>query len=274
MTEDWDFYFCTVDDKLASIYVDLGAIKMLPIETHPCMAYVRLTMVAPREDGMSSSEEYYKLIAVEDALETLCFGGEVNYVGRCTSDGHRDFYFYIKDGIIWQDRVAECLRAFSDYKYEIGSREDSAWSTYHSYLFPSDVNRQSIENRRVCVVLERNGDKLLVAREVDHWAEFADVVGRDAFVAGAVRLGFAVRALTTREDDGKFCAQLFRSDIPSMNGIDDVTLPLYKLAQECGGNYDGWESVVVRSDPKVGSRVPAETLATRLKNACRTFIGM
>lgn len=34
MTDDWDFYFCNVDDKPASIDVDLGAVDMLPIKTH------------------------------------------------------------------------------------------------------------------------------------------------------------------------------------------------------------------------------------------------
>lgn len=247
MTDDWDFYFCKVDDKLASIYVDLGAIDMLPVGTHPVMAYVRLTMAAPREDGLSSGAEFDQLVAVEDALDTLCVGGEVIYVGRCTSDGQRDFYFYIGNAVVWQARVGACMRAFPDYQYATGSREDLAWSTYHSFLYPSQIDRHAIENRRVCAALERHGDSLLAGREIDHWAEFDDVAARDEFLAGTIKLGFSIRALTLHEDDGTFGAQVFRNDVPSMTGIDDVTVPLYRLALACGGSYDGWESVVVRS---------------------------
>jgi len=39
--------------------------------------------------------------------------------------------------------------------------------------------------------------------------------------------------------------RIFRVDRPGLDNIDDVTLPLYRLAAKFGGDYDGWETVVL-----------------------------
>jgi regulator of RNase E activity RraB len=246
MTDNWDFYFLHVDDKAASIFVDLGAITSAPNSNLPYMAYVRLNMKSPRADGLSSQEEYDSLKAIEDALEHQLVGEETGYIGRCTTNSCRDFFFYVAKPSDWQSRVAQCMRTFPNYTYDADTREDVQWSTYRSYLYPSEIDRQSIENRRVCDSLERHGDKLQIAREIDHWTYFANVDSRDAFVTEIAKLGFAVRSLSESSGDRRYCAQLWRADIPSLDAIDRVTLPLFDLAVKHGGEYDGWESIVVK----------------------------
>ncbi|MES2318008.1 MAG: DUF695 domain-containing protein [Pseudomonadota bacterium] len=248
MTENWDFYFCNVDHKPGSIFVDLGALELLPVATHPVMAYLRLRMCTPRPDGLSSNEEYDRLLAIEHALEKLCVEGDTIYVGRCTTNGCRDFYFYTVEGLAWDELIGAFMAAFPDYQFQVGCRDDPSWSSYCSFLYPNEATRHGMRNRRVCTELERHGDPLLVAREIDHWAYFPEVNGRDKFVAKTVQLGFAVRGLSTSEHDGMHCAQLWRLDLPNMSDIDDVTLPLFDLAAESGGQYDGRESVVLGTE--------------------------
>jgi len=246
MTDNWDFYFLNVDDKAASIFVDLGAAPLVPDASLPYMAYVRLKMNSPRADGLSSNEEYDTLNAIENLIESQLVGNGTVYVGRCTTNSLRDFFFYVNQPLDWQNRVAQFMRSFPSYAYDADTREDAAWSTYFYYLYPSDVNRQSIENRRVCYTLERNGDKLIEAREIDHWSYFADSDSRNAFVNDAAALGFSVRKLSESVDDHRHCAHLWRIDVPSLDAIDDVTIPLFNLAAKHSGEYDGWESVVVK----------------------------
>lgn len=57
MSNDWDFYSCRVDDKPASIFVDLGIGGDAPLSGQPYMTFVRLFMRAPRPDGLSSQAE-------------------------------------------------------------------------------------------------------------------------------------------------------------------------------------------------------------------------
>lgn len=115
------------------------------------------------------------------------------------------------------------MLSFDGYPYEADTREEPGWSSYFSYLYPSTADRQTIQNRRICEALERNGDKLSEPREIDHWAYFASAKSLTAYVKEALQLGVKVRAISAPDD----------------------TLPLFNLAAKNGGKYDGWESIVV-----------------------------
>ena len=249
MTDDWDFYALRVDGEPASIFVDLGIEADAPIPALPHMAYVRLFMDQPRSDGLSSSEEFDTLVAIEKSMEETLCGESVGYVGRNTSGGCRDFYFYVSSPANWSERVAQVLSSYGEYKYETGSREDAEWSVYLNFLLPGAVDRQRIENRRVCESLERHGDKLVAGREIDHWSYFPDASAVDGYLADVEALGFRLRTQHL-SDSGplRHGVQVWRVDVPSYNSIDEVTLPLFEASVRHGGDYDGWECEVV-ADP-------------------------
>src|SRR4030095_10293468 len=69
---------------------------------------------------------------------------------------------------------------------------------------------------------------------------------RSAFTERAAKLGFLLRSTSEPEKPGdRFGARLFRIDAPAFDAIDDVTLPLFELATALGGDYDGWETMVL-----------------------------
>lgn len=246
MSDNWDFYYCRVDDKPASMYLDLDAVQVGPVEGLPIMAFIRVQMRQPRPDGLSSPEEFGTLCALEDALNEQVASDTSVYVGRCTTNSFRDFVFYISPDVEWGQLVASCMEAFPDYVYEVDTRGDPDWSTYFNYLYPSDRDGQSIENRRVCQALEGHGDTLKEPREIDHWLNFASEQDMGAFIDAASDLGFQVRSQADEPDeDGRYVLQMFRTDVPGYASIDAVTLPLFDLATLRNGVYDGWESVVV-----------------------------
>jgi hypothetical protein len=245
MSDDWDFYFCRVDDHPASIFVDLGVSTIAPLSQFPLMGHVRIYMQAPREDGLSSQAEFEALNSVEDALESLQSEAEAAYVGRCTSDGCRDLYFYTRSGSDWEERVAGIMKRFPVYEFESGTRSDPAWTTYFNFLKPSDEDRERIENRRTCEVLEKNGDKLATARPVNHWAYFPNSSLRRAFSEEAQALGYDVAELIDSGSEDEYGVRLTAVGLPSPELIDELTLPLFRAARAHGGRYDGWETQVV-----------------------------
>ena len=101
MSDDWDFYFCRVDNEPESIFVDLGIREEVPIAGLPHLAWLRLYMRMPRPDGLSSNAEYETLVAIEDSVSHAIETADVRlqYVGRNTSGGCRDFYLYAEDGM-------------------------------------------------------------------------------------------------------------------------------------------------------------------------------
>ncbi|MES3024777.1 MAG: DUF695 domain-containing protein [Pseudomonadota bacterium] len=242
MTGNWDFYAISVDDKPASIFVDLGIELRAPLDTLPYLAYVKLFMNTPRSDGLSSSDEFDILVEIEAAIEKQLCGEFVEYVGRNTSGGCREFYFYVASPAGWGDKVAQVIAPFLGYRFETGFRDDPDWSFYQHFLRPNPIERQRIENRRVCEALERHGDKLVSAREIDHWCYFPDVASADAFLADVEALGFQLRRKALLDDGpSRHGLQVFRIDVPSESEIDAVTLPIYEAALRHGGEYDGWE---------------------------------
>jgi uncharacterized protein (TIGR01619 family) len=247
MSDTWDFYPCRVDDKPASIFVDLGIARDAPMRALPHMAYLRVHMSAPRPDGLSSQAEFAALTALEDRLSAALSDERTTvYVGRNTSNGVRDFYFYTSRPDDWESRVAALMRSSADYRFDCGVREDAEWQTYFRFLYPSKADHQRMKNRRVCEVLTERGDKLTEAREIDHWAYLPSDEARATFVARARSLAFELRCTSEKEKEGeRFGAQIFHVARPSPDAIDDVTVRLLALAEELGGDYDGWETPVI-----------------------------
>lgn len=242
MSDDWDFYQLLVDSEPASIYLDLGLAADAPNKNQPHMAYVRVVMRQPRPDGLSSNEEFEDLIGIEDSLtEGFSSSKPVTYVGRNTSSGNRDFYFYTTDAVLFEASAKTAMAHHPQYQFEIGSRPDPDWETYFSFLYPSPDDLQHILNRRVTDQLASHGDNSSEPRVIEHFAYMpnADATGElRAFLAGQE---FSV-------DEPKFdgtstMLSFKRSDRP--DNIDNVVIPIARRIRELGGEYDGWGCTVV-----------------------------
>jgi len=108
--EEFDFYFTNVDGKLSSIYVDLGLKRLVPVADKPNVVWVSMKMNSPRDDGLSSGEESNQLWGIEDKIvKELTSTGYSVYVGRLTSDGHRDLYFYVSDVVAVKRIISELI---------------------------------------------------------------------------------------------------------------------------------------------------------------------
>lgn len=248
MSERWDFYFFDNQGKAASAFIDLGIARDVPLPDYPVSACLYLDMATPRPDGLSSNEEYDALIEVEDTIAELSDQVAL-YVGRVTSEGRRDFYFYVSDAGRWEADVRQLMERFPRYHYRTASRQDPDWDVYSNHLYPDEEQRHSISNRQVCESLERHGDPLTDARDIDHWTYFPDATIRDEFIRQASAMGYQLRgAWGPDEDNGDYAAQLYRSDVPAFDQIDDATHPLVRLAERLGGRYDGWECMVLKVD--------------------------
>ncbi len=240
MSDDWDFYPLRVDDQPASIFLDLGIAKIAPIKSHLKMAYLRIQMRKPRKDGLSSQNEFDTLIALEDQVTAkIILDGANLFVGRNTSSGNRDFYFYIRDSNRFEDLARDAMGDFPTYQFETGAREDPDWQTYFEFLYPSDRSMQLIMNRRVLQQLEQNGDNLANERLIDHLVFLPNFESQMVFATGITDAKFIVDdAPKEVNGNGQLSVLFSRIDCPEQ--IDAVVLPLFDRVTDLGGNYDGW----------------------------------
>ena len=245
--EEWEFYFSNVNDKLGSLFVDLGLHKVAPIADKPNVVWVSIKMNNPREDGLSSQEESGLLGDIEDALvEKIVSKHNAIYVGRLTSAGDRDLYFYFGDTTLYDKTISEVMVAYPKYQFDFGSKEDKEWGGYFDFLYPLPQQFQSIQNRRVIEQLEKGGDNLTKEREVFHWIYFKSESDRENFLEKIKNDNFSIVDKGSDKSWGEFAyrLQLKRVDKVDQNSVDEYVIYLWKLADEIGGDYDGWETSI------------------------------
>jgi uncharacterized protein (TIGR01619 family) len=246
MSDDWDFWFCELEEKSLFVFVDLGIHSEAPIETYAHLAFVRLQMHQPRSDGLPSKEEYPTLVQIEESLRAqVCADSLSLFIGIGSSQGRRIFYFYTREPARFSSLIALAMKNFPDYRFRSEIKDDPFWQIYRSFLYPPPEELERIGNRRVCDRLKENGDDLTTPRAIDHCAYFSDTIAMSEFVQYLRREGFKILS-ESLISNGKLRVEFSRSDVPQQ--IDDVTLTLFREVSAMSGEYDGWGCVTCPKD--------------------------
>ena len=246
MAEGWNSYLCKVNDKLASIRVDLALREHAPDASCPYLLFIFVYFKTQRPDGLSSQEEFATLCSIEDALTSAIIkecGGRM--AGCITTDGRREFYFYAPHALHFQDALDKGLLEYGNYRYRSGHKKDPDWSQYLQVLFPTPLQRQEIENRKVLDALESRGDSLLVERDVMHWAYFESPGDRESFKRAALRLEYSIEEESISEGERSYSLRFKKKQAVPPDEIDRSVLELFQLAESFNGEYDGWETEII-----------------------------
>ena len=245
---DWTFYFSNVNDKLSSIATDLNLVTIAPIKGQENVIYVSIKMPNPKDNGLSSNRDADELWEIEDALIHGLSEKILNntFVGRLTSDGYRDLYFFGESTMLIEKEVSSIMMAFPNFKFDFGHKIDKEWSGYFEFLYPLPRQLQVIQNRRVVEQLEKNGDSLTKPREVFHWIYFNTKNELNQFEKYTNSLGFETKNKGVAEqlEQYEFVISISRVDKVGYGDIDGYTLDLWQKASELNGDYDGWETSV------------------------------
>jgi len=247
MNENFRPYLCNVNNKPASIMVDLKLVEEVPIAAKPWLLWLWIYMQSPRADGLSSSEEAPTLWKMEDALlEQVCLDGRILLCGRITTDGKREFYFYAEKPVGFQEAVAQAMEAYPAYKWELGDQSDSGWKHYLDVMYPSRTDLEKIKNGDLLDVVSKKGDILTIPRKVLHWIYFSSREHRAACSDATKRSGFAIESEFDHPGGERpFSLCVARTQPIRQNEIDTTVLELLDLAEQFDGDYDGWETPVV-----------------------------
>lgn len=251
MSDHWEMYFAPIDEEPAAILVDLGIVDSVPDEDRPMLLWMWLQMRSPDDNGFASEDEEATLVEIEDTfIDAVELTTGAVFVGRVTTCGRREFYFYAKSADGFEDTIAEAMEPFDSYEFETGVQEDDEWRQYQEVLLPGPEDSQQIFNRQVIENLMESGDSLTTPRPVDFYASFPTKANRAAFVEAAINAGFElVSEKFNKEPDceNPFNVGLQRVTPVEFDVIDELTFQLFDLAQENDGEYDGWGSPVVPS---------------------------
>ena len=247
MTENRKNYFCKVNDKLASVALNLGLNEEAPIASKPWLLWVWVYLQHPRADGLSDQNEFETISAIEDELlKRLAPTCQAVEAGRITTDGRREFYFYGGSTDGFEAAIRAVMSSFTPYKFDLGKQHEPDWNQYSNVLYPSEESMERIKNMDVLEVLEKHGDTLEPVRDVHHWIYFKTSNDRRLFGEQVQQLGYEVE--NESEDlteEFPYSVQIVRDQSVTPGKIDDAVLELFRLAKELDGEYDGWEAQVI-----------------------------
>lgn len=119
--------------------------------------------------------------------------------------------------------LSSCAQSASQERYEMESKGNA------------DVLKQ----------LRKQGDKLLVARDVNHYAYFPTAKSRDSFAKDAKALGYEVESSAKVDGPLPYEIVISKEEKVDQKSIDKITFALLDLALKYGGDYDGWECLLV-----------------------------
>lgn len=246
LPQNWDFFMCRIEGAPASIRTNLALIEVAPLEGLSQRLQFYIKMQNPRPDGLSSNEEYPILCDIEDAIGEKAEATGAVLAGVVKSEGFLELWFYTQNAEALAKTCEDALQTFEGYQSGYNIAEDPEWEDYFGFLYPDEFSYQTMQNRKVLMQLEKNGDKMEVPREIDHFFYFKEAAQQQAFAKEAEAKGFKVRFnddefVEDRKAEGKeypYMVEATREDSPL--DIDDIVWDLLELASPFEGNYDGW----------------------------------
>ncbi|WP_454973891.1 DUF695 domain-containing protein [Capnocytophaga gingivalis] len=246
LPQNWDFFMCRIEGAPASIRTNLALIEVAPLEGLSQRLQFYIKMQNPRPDGLSSNEEYPILCDIEDAIGEKAEATGAVLAGVVKSEGFLELWFYTQNAEALAKTCEDALQTFEGYQSGYNIAEDPEWEDYFDFLYPDEFSYQTMQNRKVLMQLEKNGDKMEVPREIDHFIYFKEAAQQQAFAKEAEAKGFKVRFnddefVEDRKAEGKeypYMVEATREDSPL--DIDDIVWDLLELASPFEGDYDGW----------------------------------
>ena len=239
---------CRVDDKPASIRLNLALYDIAPVEDYNHRISIFIKMNNPTENGLSSNEEYPILCDIEDEvinrLETL----EDIFAGTVKSQGRLELYVFTKDPEKSEEFCKEALKKFPNYQWNCSIAEDVKWDIYFNFFYPDIYSYKAMMNRSVIENLMKQGDNLEKEREIDHWLYFYSEESLNLATKKLKELGYNILSSKKMENeaDDSYQINISRMDNVVFNHINEVVWELVEIAESLNGYYDGWGCTVVK----------------------------
>jgi hypothetical protein len=248
MQEIWESYMKPVDGRPAAVAFNAEAAETAPDAALAIAGFVKVALCQPTEEGLICDAEADEIGFIEDRLEFEVLRYRIGkYMGRIVSDGEVHFIFYLSMDFEWPDIAEVALGAFGTYSYSAASRPDPEWEIYFKLLYPTVREWQMIHNHHTCEQLQSAGDNLRLPRAIEHRAYFDTEEQAAMFQAQIEAERFTVSRKIAPDDAQTMYGLLFyRIDSPYFYDIDALTLKLIDWTEAFEGQYDGWETSLVK----------------------------
>ena len=143
-------YKCRIENHPASTWIDLSVAHDVDTSQFPFFHVIRACLNQPSREGFPIQQERDRLWELEDQrVPALYDSGQFVFVGRVTTNGYREFYFYSNSDTL-NDECYQAIDAFSEFEFLVADAvTDLDWTNYFDCIYPDDIDRQYIVFQRV-----------------------------------------------------------------------------------------------------------------------------
>lgn len=246
----WDTYMANYGEgKIGSTVLRMDLIDGVPFKEYSKVLITGVTYESSRDDGFPDEKTFEVLYEINDQLEAfLIKESRAVHVGSFTCDNERLCYFYIKNDQKLEKKLKRFYKTkFPDFKPYINIKEDLTWETYTKFLYPNEETLHYMYDMSVVRALMEGGDELNEKRRVDHWLWFKKEEDLKAFIPKSEAIGYTMEGFKkVEEKENLYSLQIWKEELPDQNTIYSITSKLRALAKECNGEYDGWETFIIK----------------------------
>lgn len=212
-----------------------------PVSGYP---YVLITGVKFKDcdQGVPTEQELSSLYRLSDSVYANVTKHVKNIMaGTFTYQCERMEYYYLTDTAGIRERLVTLFQKdFSTYEPNITIKADKNWDAYLKFLYPNEETLEYMQNEKILMALEQQGDKPEKERPVDHWILFTTEQDINCFIPYATSQHFKVEEKINNR------LRISRHDKVVLPVISKITTELRKEAKKCNGVYDGWETAVIK----------------------------
>jgi len=250
--ENWDVYVAQYQKGPGSTLINMSLRQAAPMKQFPFLLTTGVKFIDCTNEGFPVKDGFEILHKISDTIKNIIDQKLKNIAaGTFTYQCERlDYYYLIDTTGIRKLLSAAYERNFPEYEYSISIRNDKEWNGYLTFLYPNEITYEYMVNQKVIINLTKEGDDLSKARKIDHWLFFKTEDDRGKFIAYAEKQKFKIESENVaKESKLKYPVQISRIDNVDVKTISAITIGLRKKAKELNGEYDGWETVVVKQNP-------------------------
>lgn len=247
--DHWESYSGNRDGEVALILYNAGIGSVLgQLPEKDCIVF-SFHLKEPGPDGLPQSEEGKVIFDMDDAFGALIASSGAHDLGRLSVAGKRDLYIAAGENaeLLGRALVDEAGKFGYSADFQVGRGALS--EIYFQVLSPTREEQLLLGDQNVLRQLADAGDIATKVRQVDHWAYFPTQEAADAFAAWAVENGYSNVAVAEAAAAAADLPLVVRSSHEGTMLADDIsrhTLAQFRRADELGGSYDGWETMVMR----------------------------
>lgn len=247
LPNEWGSFSTLIDDRMASIRLNLALNSIAPYPSYTYALRLRIAILkVDPETGFPDYDEFSNLNLIEDRLSEAMKRIAAIYVGVVITDGHIEFYYYLKGRERHMPIIAQVMEQFSKYQYSSATLVDPDWKQYFDFLYPNEYEYQSILNQRIWYRLDKEGDDHSQLREITHKFSFETYDDRVSFMGDASALDYDISSRKKEEGDPRpYKLEISRFDTTELPSINQHVWELIEISKKYNGKYSGWSCNVV-----------------------------